>query len=661
MTIPFKLSVNNDSDNLSPYSDKANLPPTVLSQIIDEGVELPHPFVFKITNDSDPFIYTYIGVKEFISEPKEIDLPSLVTAKLQNPTTVILELQRDIPKATSLKLKPSLFYPISNWKFFLESRLTHYTLVEKGDTIIIEEGGLKYELQVEEINGSDSVTVASIIDTDVTVDMVPLNDNVAQQQLEFNKSHYDQFSSIQELKKEEEVVIHELSSFINPRFVPRLYKIDISNWSGDNLWIELETNDPTHLVNADCVVGESKLLTIENFAYSSMAEDEKVSKLVANGIHAKKTIRIDFKRDELILNKLNRCRQLSDTGEGDDRYLYLIPFTWQGDETVLLRIADKQDDRDFNITSDSKKCPNCSKLIPKENFLLHESRCPLKQKVKPVNSKLMQFKHIQLYEKQYQCCSQTFDTFFDLVRHKAVCPNKVIECRFCHLIVPQELATYQDNFEGLTHHENLCGNKTQECIKCSKLIRRKDATKHMQLHDYEKAEINQSITFKKCSNVNCINEAGSNELNLCELCFGPLYIAQFDPTNIKLQSRIERKYMLQLTKGCDQVWCNNEHCKAGNPRLNNNSMKDSMTLIQQLFNSIHQPRLPINEKNGVAKEGETKFWFCVNESVSKKKLWFDILKSEGDYTEVIILQALKLNNDESLVRHWLKDNAIARG
>ena len=121
MITPFLLQVNNHSNNVRPYSDKAILPANILSEIINDEIELPHPLIFKITNQSDPFVYTYIGVKEFTSEPGEVILPSFVNAKLQNPTDVSLELERNIPKAISLCIKPKLFYAnVKNWKFFLE-------------------------------------------------------------------------------------------------------------------------------------------------------------------------------------------------------------------------------------------------------------------------------------------------------------------------------------------------------------------------------------------------------------------------------------------------------------------------------------------------------------------------------------------------------------
>ncbi|KAI5965036.1 hypothetical protein KGF57_000829 [Candida theae] len=674
MSTTYTLRVS-DNASITPYSDKANLPSAILQNLIEEGTDFPHPLVFKIANESDPFNYTYIGVKEFTSESDEIMLPRFVSDKLHNPTTVVVEMRRDIPKATSLRLKPLLFYPINNWKHFLESRLSHYTVVNKGDVLTIEDGGLKYQLQAEQINDSDAVNVASIIDTDVVLDMVPLNDSVAEQQLEFHRNYYDQFGSVVELKSGEEVVIHGLSSFMDPKFVPRLYSIDITQWNSHSLVVELVTENPARLINVDFVVGTSKLLTLDNFAYSSLAEDDTLVKQIENGLGTRKAINIDL-RDDLIVNKLNRSKSLLDEGESegdvdaDERFLYVIPFTWQGKEDVLLRISDKKEHETVEAdTGDLKKCPKCFKLIPKDNFTLHEARCR-KHKSEPVDSQLLKFKHKQLYEKQYQCsCSQTFATFFDMVNHKARCPNTMIECRFCHLIVPQETATYEDTYQGLTHHENVCGNKTQECYKCGKVIRRKDLVKHMKLHELDKVEYNHAVTFNKCANVNCINSQSesANELQLCDLCFGPLYISQNDPTNIKLQSRIERKYMLQLSKGCGQCWCNNEFCKTGNPKLSHNTMKDNLQLMQVAFASIHKPLLPINNKNG-AGEGENgsaadnMFWFCVNESVSKKKLWFDMLKEEGEYAnDDIILQALKVNNDESSVRQWLKSNAISGG
>ncbi|KAG7664922.1 uncharacterized protein J8A68_001560 [[Candida] subhashii] len=711
MNLQFRLTIDQSDSRkkLKPYSDKIILSPSILSQIIDQipESELPHPLIFKITNIDDYSKSAYVGVKEFsATEDNTIILPNVIYDKLNSPNEVRIELQQHIPKATSLKLKPCHFYSnITNWKFFLENKLNqYYTTLTNKDTLIIEDDNLRYELIIDEINNeSEKRITACIIDTDITLDLIPLSDKIANEQLlEFNSSPYNKITEI-----ERSITIHGLKSFLNPKFVPNIYKIDLLNRKGDFVIsiknCKYDPKDLDTVVNIDFIVGLDKFVTLENFNYSTMDEDLSVERKLARNGHTdgRKIVQVCLNED-LILSKLQRMKN-EDSDETEQNYLYLIPFTWDTDADVEIEIydqaTDEEEDIDMNEGEDSRECPNCLKPIPKQQFPLHETFC-LRNNVRCTkcnsvflkkipdyhwhcdkcvefyaNTPLLEFKHKKLHHMgPYTCHScpstDTYDNFFELViGHKArLCPAKLHQCRFCHLVVPQEESTYQDRFENLTHHENSCGNKTNECYKCGKILRTKDFKKHIKLHDLEKLEFNQmnKIIFNKCCNENCIrlikSEDPGNELGLCDICYGPLYIQQNDPNHLKLQIRIERKYMIQLSKGCGNHWCNNEYCKTGNKRqIEGKSFRELMELLnQKLFKFIISPRLPINKSQVELSASANKMWFCVNESVSNKKVLFDLLKSEGEYEEEIIYKAINDNNDEYSIRSWLQENGISR-
>lgn len=704
----FELKVVTES-NLPRYSDRAIFPPSILSSIIDTYSEssLPHPLIFKVWHEN---YSCYIGVKEFSSNEGDIVLPRIITDKLgtNNGDIITVELIDNVPKGKSLTLKPLQFYPqIHNWKFFLESKLTNfYTTLTKHTVLYIEDGPTVYELFVEAVD--ESSETIGIIDTDIILDVIPLNEIMANQQLEFNKTfnHVDS-SNINELFLNNELHIVDLKPFTSSDFRPQVYKLDLSNCDKSKpLTIKLTSlnHDYASLFNLDLIVGMDKLVNLENFRWTTMNSDFDLQfKLDNNIINTyEKVITINILHDDELLTKIQKMDD-----DISDSYIYIVPFTWEFDGSFLLSVTNEsnnsEDYKSYNqnteISSETVKCSNCAKAISKYKLLLHESFC-LRNNVKcscglvflkeipethwhcekcndPTkygNTSLLKFKHDKLFhEVSYKCnqCSITteFNDFIDLVvNHKAsVCPGKLHECRFCFLIVPQGESTFQDKVANLTNHENACGNKTTECFKCNKILRTKDLSKHLRMHDLDKKQMNQDTkaNFKKCLNENCIiliNDSLTNQLGLCDYCFGSIYIPQHDPTHIKLQSRIERKYMIQLTKGCGFTWCKNTNCKTHNPsRFASMSHKDLISYINDsLFSSIGTPSLPVNKKK--TSPPKNRLWFCVNESIQLRKDILDLLSSENEYDEELIykpINELSTVTEES-VRDWLLHNGVKK-
>lgn len=648
MDLPFQIELS--GNQLPQHSDKCIFPPSLLLLVLAIYHELPHPLVFRLCGVKT----VHTGVVEFTAPEQTIIVPKDVYEELQGED-VRVEVA-DLPKSTFLKIKPYQFYPhITNWKYYLESFLsTKYTVLSKNQKIFFEDqvAGKTVEILVEDCN-ADFVVV---VETNVVLDIVPLDNIMAAQQLE----HSSNLAILENIPVLELEMTSELEPFTQGS-LQRIYKIDLRKQE-NNFSILLECDSDVAIV--DLVCGLDKFLTLESFQWCTMSK--------GSDNQSSKTIHFSLSSDQFqnVMNKPENRGQC---------WLYVVAFAWNQSTFVSLRLrADSsavKHEEPLQIPNNSKNCLNCNKFIKISNFDLHEAVCYRNNKKCSCgtvfertipslhwhcetcedfgNNTLLKFKHEKFYHKGPYVCTACdndteFSSFMELVeKHKGVeCAAKLHECRFCHLVLPQGEASYRDRFYGLTHHESECGNRTVECYKCHKSIRNKDLENHSQLHSLQDSK---KITedFLLCSNVNCINivensVATSNEMSLCQSCYGPLYSPLHDPDNVRLQNRLERKYVIQLTKGCDQAWCDNKECATANEKV------DTKLAIQRvkekLLSQVRFPSLPINAARTVTPKN--RFWFCVNESVYRKKIHLEELKEEKRFPEPMIYKALSLRGVE---------------
>ncbi|GEQ71803.1 hypothetical protein JCM33374_g5489 [Metschnikowia sp. JCM 33374] len=666
MTADFQLV---KSETLPKFSDKCNFPPSLLQEVITAHESLPHPLVF-LLND-----HILVGVREFTADEDTIVAPEEVCARL-NSQTVSCTLQPLLPKATSLRIRPAQFYPhITNWKYYLESFLSsqYTTLSEKQhfsyhDPVV----GVDVSLMVDTAN-SQSVVV---VDTDIALDVAPLNDIMAAQQLQ-QESAMMKCESVPEISSNATV---DLEPF-NKSAHPLMYKVNLLRFP-EGVTISLTSADDAY--NTDIISSLDKFLNLESFLWTTMAQD-------SDGRSIKHLI-IDTKSDVITNTRLKHQA----TGE---LWLYIVPFAWEHNSSVKLEISGINTVSATSLTSNmansstpdttvlaendgKSQCENCKVYIEKSKLPLHEAFCfrnnvrcscgEIFPKAIPNthwhceicsdvhgDSALFKFKHDKLFHNQPYMCDKCPDTtnyhnFIDLVQiHKAgSCPSRLHECQFCHLVVPQGESTFEDRFLNLTRHENECGNKTVDCYQCGKLLRNKELSSHMKMHEIVKTEKNAEV-FPKCANINCINKAHDNPLSLCEMCYGPLYLSVLDPNNMKLQSRIERRYVLQLTKGCGHAWCCNRECANGNTKLD---FKQALAHVKtELFSKIASPSLPTHAGKPLATKNEV--WFCVSESMQSKKKFVESLLNEGQYGVNMIYKAVEARGELG-AREWLVQNAI---
>lgn len=630
---------------LPQHSDKCTFPSLLLKEILAERPELPHPLVLQLVASSE----VYVGVMEFTAPEQTVVVPKDIYERIGGDSVAIKIV--DLPKCSYLKLKPVQFHPhITNWKYYLESFLsTKYTVLTRNQSFFYEDNfaNATVEIIVEDCNAESVV----VVEANAELDVVPLNDIMATQQLQ----HGIDLAKLDNIPILDKSVDLDLRPF-GQVSQQSIYKVDLRGQQ-DNFSITLES--PQNISNVDILCGLDKFLTLENFIMCSMSFD--------SDNQSSKTVFVDLKSD-LIQSHLKR------TANEDECFIYIIAFAWDQPTTATLSLVLDSDNSD-NLPSSKelgeyKVCQNCGKPIFIDNFASHEAFClrniknclcgkRFERHIPSLHwhcsscdgkgdSSLLKFKHDKIFHQGPYIChscdnSDSFVSFIELVsQHKGLnCPAKLHECRFCHLVVPQEETTYEDRFNDLTHHESYCGNKTIECFKCSKSIRNKDLKKHLQLHSLNTQKAIEAVSH--CSNVNCVNVVGEhsladNDLGLCDTCFGPLYSSDLDTTHLKLQNRIERKYVMQLTRGCGQSWCENKECASGCHKLD---MKLALQHIKQdLFPKIGHPCLPINKNVTVSLPNI--FWFCVNESVSLKKAFLRELMTENRFDESLIYKAITL-------------------
>ncbi|KAI9833195.1 MAG: hypothetical protein M1819_003818 [Sarea resinae] len=262
---------------------------------------------------------------------------------------------------------------------------------------------------------------------------------------------------------------------------------------------------------------------------------------------------------------------------------------------------------------DEVRCKNCHQLVPQRTMMLHENFCLRNNILCPHchlvfkksspewtnhwhcphdsnfgNTSTSQSKHALVSHSAHTCpsCPQhaVFSSLSLLAQHRTTtCPSKLHLCQFCHLEVPvtdDPLSSPppESILSNLTPHELADGARTTECHLCGARVRLRDMHTHLLHHSLERLS---RPSPRICRNVNCgrtldgvgkngdvragarIGQGPGNDLGLCSICFGPLYVSMYDPEGRALKRRIERRYLAQMMSGCGKPWCSNAFCKSG--------------------------------------------------------------------------------------------------
>lgn len=257
----------------------------------------------------------------------------------------------------------------------------------------------------------------------------------------------------------------------------------------------------------------------------------------------------------------------------------------------------------------------------------------------------------------------------------STCAGKLILCQFCHLEVPQEgegdeliTPSAEILLTGLSPHEVTEGNRTTDCELCNRIVRLRELAAHVRNHDIER-ESRQKPTI--CRNALCGRtlygvvqfgagggraESGpGNDLGLCSLCFGPLYVPTHDPDGKALRRRVERRYLTQLMTGCGKAWCSNEWCRTGRQNL---ALEAKPTGAAAILKEIKPLVADAAMPQGIEKHH---MWFCTDEGNQKSRVAAEsIAADKGWDVEWAVAACEAEKRDVTRAREWLVKNAPTR-
>ncbi|EPB87006.1 hypothetical protein HMPREF1544_06224 [Mucor circinelloides 1006PhL] len=618
------------------HGDKVILPPSALEQLLQQvgpAGTLPSPLTFELRHPHTAATM-HCGVKEFSSGGSTIQLPDWMRESLglTREDHVLIRLSL-LPKGTFARLKPLShdYRDITDYRAALEAHLRgHYNTLTNGQTLSCRYGGRVYEFQVMELKPQDAV---SITDTDLEVEMDPITSI---------STKSNAATSIVQLNQPIPATSVTAKQY-------HYWKLELNQAQSIVLNVKVESG------NADVVVSSiDKSPTLDNHEWSDLSSDSERSIHIRNMSTATLFVGIHGYTDAVV--------------------------SWEATVDSDMDIVTKENEREEQDTAGKVQCKNCHAWIAERTLMLHEGFCYRNNVVcewgcgkvfKKDSQELHEHwhcdqcdaigdtqengereKHVEYCHTPKTCVCTIFTTqsYEALAEHRrTTCAEKLITCRYCHILTAQGVVSLdpRDRLLGLHSHESYCGSRTITCQKCNKPIPIKDITVHAKIHDVKRQ---QQVLPPVCCNRNCIRPRQKNRLMLCQYCFGPFWITEDDPKNAKLIQRVARKLHSQLTVGCGNAWCRNKYCATST-----NDPKDATTAASLLIPLIKNLPRELASYNP-----NPELYFCVDESVTRKKFLAELLvnQSDGKYDLGWCVVAIE-NSQEDLdaAQLWLDRNA----
>ncbi|XEV04510.1 hypothetical protein FSHL1_009797 [Fusarium sambucinum] len=676
----------------------------------DSAQQLPNPLIFRLVNPKNKNA-VFAGIREFSATEGTIGLSPWLTEALgiqedeYTSSKEVIDLEQDqieldgiqikvearqLPKGTYVRFRPlEAGYNPDDWKAILERQLReNFTTLSKGSMIAVKGAhGQEFKLLVDKVAPEgDGICV---VDTDLEVDIEALDEEQARETL--RRIISDQKGSTGSSTGGE----IDVWKAVDGQVLEGGYvQYTLPSWNKSQpLAIELNTDEDDYALDLFVSPKSSRQRALPR-------EDVHVFGDFSPAVNGAKRIVISPTNVEL---------------EGAESiaisvHAYKHPDAMDGSEKTLqytlrakVYLPDEEPNGVSNGTNgqehspDEEQCGNCLQFIPKRTMMLHENFCRRNNIVCPGcksvfkkgspeweahwhcekddafgNSTTSKEKHDYVFHTERQClnCEFTTNSLPDLARHStSVCPGKIILCRFCHLEVPQEGDPFNPSPEvlmsGLTAHELADGTRTTECHLCDKIVRLKDMETHLKHHELDKVS---RLTPPICRNANCgrtmfgvgsrgqvrqspTEDQASNNIGLCSICFGPLYVSMHDPEGKALKRRIERRYLGQLMTGCGKTHCANEWCKTG--RVNAglepkpSSAREVLPLVKPLLGDVMDMSKVL--------------YFCTDEGSQRGRKLAEMMASEGVWdVEWCIAAAETEKGSLDRMRDWLQAWAPTR-
>ncbi|KAL8685381.1 MAG: hypothetical protein Q9218_007795 [Villophora microphyllina] len=626
-------------DSFNPYSYAAEQ--QARDQFVERRQELPHPLTFRLVNPLNGRV-CYAGIREFSAEEHSIGLshflrhslgfeevpPTDISRFLPNGNNASASLSdepqksltvhfEEIPKGTYVKLRPlEAGYDPEDWKALLERHLRdNFTTLTQGEILTVISGREEFRFLIDGLKPNDKAI--SIIDTDLEVDIEPLNEEQARETLKKRVQKAQRAPGTSEGSSPGGLVQIERS--VQGQVRPGEYvDYSIEDWD-HKMDVEVE------LAPAD---GEQDLDIFLTPSGPKQRSKPREDEHVFTDFSPRPSKRIKIRHTNAELDSAEALWISVRGYEHQDQPA--TPIQYQ----LRVFASDKAElsmtDDEVIPNPDEERCSNCHQFVPRRTMFLHQNFCLRNNTACPQCNQVFQksspdwknhwhcphdslygntpsshTKHDRLYHTPKICpaCGDPCINIPDLAHHRTTtCPEKPILCRFCHLQVPQrgpddpEMTDPEVLLSGLTPHELVDGARTSECYLCSKIIRLRDMKTHLKHHDYERLS-----RFKPtvCPNTCCgrvligytkngkpFHRDHDNELGICGTCFGPLYANTYDPEGKALRRRVERRYLSQMLTGCGKGWCRNEYCKAGRGNMGMaavGDVKERMGIIKGLL------------------------------------------------------------------------------
>ncbi|KXS93968.1 hypothetical protein AC578_1 [Pseudocercospora eumusae] len=622
---------------------------------------------------------------------------------------------RQLPKGTFVKLRPlEPGYDPEDWKALLEQHLrANYTTLTNGEVLVVPGGrgvgGKKEEFRFLVDGFKPEADGICVVDTDLEVDIEALNEEQARETMRRIAAKMQKAPGTEKGSSpggELDLFKEQAGQVLPGEYVD----YTLPSWNrAQALELELDAMDDDEdisiLVNPLSGTQRAKP-RIDEFVFADL------------DTRPRKRIRLEPTNAELehaealqvsvhaLGSAENHANGMSKPDAVEPRH-YTIRAR-HPDPKAPTNHADSVDG-EVPPNEGDVRCKNCKQWVPQRTLMLHENFClrnnilclkgcdQVFQKRSPEFQEHWHCPHDESYgnsaaaHQQHdiifhptdvlRCsdCStaETFANLPSLARHRtSTCPGKLILCRFCHLEVPQEGDPDVPNAEallsGMTPHELADGARTTECHLCSKIVRLRDMETHLKNHDLDRL---QRPAPTPCRNVNCgrtlhtcsksgdtragtrMGQGPGNDIGLCSVCFGPLYVSMYDPENKALRRRIERRYLQQLLTGCGKTWCKNEFCKTGRKNLDLNTnitTKDALPMIKPFLEFSQATLTPLH--------------FCVDEKSHRQRNLAEMIAAEdsgpagkGGFAFEWCLGALEAEGgDLDGVRVWLKNWAPTR-
>lgn len=692
-------------DPFDPYSFAAEREAREVSA--DRQQQLPHPLTFRLVNPQNGRA-VYAGIREFSADEGEIELSPLLQDALglsgsaqstresspqsdlslvdmAKPLEVTVHVKM-LAKGTYVRLRPlESGYDPEDWKSLLERYLRdNFTTLTMNELLTIPGArNEKFRFLIDKFEPEEDGIC--IVDTDLEVDIEALNEEQARETLSKRLEKSRRAPGTGEGSSVGSALV--LGQQVHGQVVAEEYvDYQLKEWDKmKDLEVKLEVEDNR---NIDLFVSpfSSRLRSkprLDEYVFADLG-DQPVKKLKLS--HTNASI-----EDAEYLNISIGAWKHSATGSESNQPSTFSITVHQQQDSVVEQTVDGGHDTD--LQPDEVLCKNCQQPIPKRTLVLHEAfcyrnniSCPrchgvfLKNSITwkehwhcPLDdshgdSTVSRTKHDAVFHptSPVQCASCGFEAYNIpvLAQHRTTtCPGKEILCQFCHLLVPQQgsddpaFIDPEVLMSGMTPHEYSDGARTTECHICSRIVRLRDMKIHLKIHDRERIG---RVTPKLCSNRICGRTVSAAEerrvnqeqLRLCDICFGPLYITTHDPDGKALRRRVERRLLSQIVGGCGKSYCNNtEWCKTG--RKNSTGQDRALTTKDAL------PMIkPVLEKLASGSVEQAGLAFCVAEDVQNRRAMGEVMAAEGTYDLAWCIKALQENhNDISQATNWLNDRA----